>query len=259
VPMLVEWRKAKDFLPPDCRGNLIRDAATGQVLYVDFQGFMLKDGQQYLSQVADGIREDVHFGNKHWIRGGKYLYQSIPGLAVGKRDIDARWRFFQDLLQKHGISVEGSVVLDVGCNAGMILYSALVHGASWAVGWDRPNVASAAQRLLLSLGMTRFNIYGADISSEPGFSFPLPPNIGPAHSAILFYLSMVKHIGLPDSVNKLPFKVMVYEDHFGASLPEAKSHLQKIEQGWGLDLDEITSYRDGDGSEEHVVAILRRD
>jgi len=259
VPMQAEWRKAMDFLPPDCGGNLIRDQVTGKALYVDFQGFMLRDARKHISHVAHQAREHLHFGNPHWVRGGKYLYQSIPGLCIGKRDINTRWNLFREALQRQGVSVEGSVVLDVGCNAGMILYSALTDGAAWAVGWDRPQVAAAARKLLLSLGVTRFDIYGEDISSEQAFLLPLPHTVGLGTDSILFYLSMRKHIGFPDCVRRLPFKYMVYEDHYGVGLSEVKSYLDEITHPWNLRIDELASYRDGDGAEEHVVAILHRE
>ena len=259
VPMLTEWRTAEDFRPPSCRGNLIRDEVTGKALYVDFQGFMLKDAKKYVLQVAHEVHEDVHFGNRHWIRGGKYLYQSIPGLCIGKRDINTRWNLFKEAIQRQGASIEGSVVLDIGCNAGMILYSALIDGAAWTVGWDRPIVAAAARRLLLSLGMTRFDIVGQEISPETDFCSALPLFVAPDRDSILFFLSMRKHIGFPDGVKNIPFKYMVYEDHYGESLSNVKNYLKEIEHGWDLRIDQITSYRDGDGNEEHVFAILHRD
>ena len=259
IPMMSEWKTSEDFLCPGCRGNLIRDEVTGKVLYVDFQGFMIKDAKRYMLQTADEVREDVHFGNLHWIRGGKYLYQSIPGLRIGKRDTNARWNLFKEALQRQGVSVEGSVVFDIGCNAGMIIYSALTDGAAWAVGWDRPTAAAAARKLLLSSGMTRFDILGQDISSDTDFPSTLPENVELGRNSILFFLSMRKHIGFPDSVKNLPFKYMVYEDHDGEKMSDVKSYLKEIEHGWGLRIDGVTSYVDGDGGGERVVAILHRD
>ncbi len=259
IPLLSDWQTAKDFLPPDCGGNLIRDAVTGKTLYVDFQGFMIKDVQQYVLQVADQVREDVHFGNTHWIRGGKYLYQSVPGLRIGKRDITVRWSLFKQALHRQGVSVEGSVVFDVGCNAGMIINSALVDGAAWAVGWDRPAVAAAARKLQLSLGMTRFDIFGQDISSDTDFFSALPENVKSGRNSIAFFLSMRRHVGFPDRVKNLPFEYMVYEEHDGESPSDVKNYLKEIEHHWGLRIVEVTSYVDGDGSGERTVAILHRD
>ena len=51
---------------------------------------------------------------------------------------------------------------------------------------------------------------------------------------------------------------MVYEEHHGESLSDVKNYLKEIEHRWGLRIDEVTSYVDGDGSGERVVAILHR-
>jgi hypothetical protein len=259
IPMMSKWKTSEDFLPPDCRGNLIRDEATGKTLYVDFQAFMIKDAKQYALQVANEIREDVHFGNPHWIRGGKYFYQSIPGLRIGKRETDVRWNVFKQALQRQGVSIEGALVFDIGCNAGMILYAALTDGAARGVGWDRPSVAAAARKLLLSLGATRFDILGQEISSNTDFHSTLPRYVNSDGDSILFFLSMRKHIGFPDSVKNLPFKYMVYEDHYGEKMSDVKNYLKEIEHNWGLRIDNVASYVDGDGGTEHVFAILHRD
>jgi hypothetical protein len=258
MPMISEWKTAKDFLPPDCRGNLIRDEVTGQALYVDFQGFMIKDAMQYILEVADETREDAHLGDPHWIRRGKHLYQSIPGFRIAKRDTDIRWEMVKQALQRQGASVEGSTVFDVGCNAGLILYSALTDGAAWAVGWDRPDVAAAARRLLLSLGITRFDVIGRNISPGTDMASTLPKYVN-STDAILFFLSMRNHIGFPDGVKNLPFKYMVYEDHHGVQISDVKNYLKEIEHNWGLRIDDFASYVDGDAGTQHVIAILHRD
>jgi hypothetical protein len=259
VPLLPGWKAAKDFRCPDCQGNLIRDEVTGKALHVDFQTFMVKDARQYILQIADEIREDVHFGSAHWIRGGKYLHQSIPGLCIGKRDVNPRWNLFKQALQRQEVSVEGSVVFDIGCNAGMIMYLALTDGAAWAVGWGRPAVAAAARKLLLSLGMTRFDILGQNISSDTDFPSTLPLNVKLSKNSILFFLAIRKYVGFPDSVKDLPFKYMVYEDDEGESLSDVKNYLKEIVDGWGLRIVDVTSYIDGDSKRERVIAVLHRD
>jgi len=250
VPLLPGWKAASDFLCPDCQGNLIRDEVTGKPLYVDFQAFMIRDARQHITQIADGIHRDVHSGNTH---------QSIPGLRIGKQGTDFRWNLFKQALQRQGVSVEGSVVFGIGCSAGMIIYSALTDGAAWAIGWDRPAVAAAARKLLLSLGMTRFDILGENISSDTDFPSTLPENMNLSKNPILFFLAMRKHVGFPDSVKNLPFKLMVYEDHEGESLSDVKNYLKEIVDGWGLRTVDVASYMDRDSKRERVIAILRRD
>lgn len=259
IPLLPGWKTHPDFQCPDCHGNLIQDEDKSKTLYVDFQAFMIRDANQNILQIANRIRQDVHFGNIHWIRGGQYLYQSIPGLSLGKRDVNSRWNLFKQLLKKQGVSLKKSVVFDVGCNAGMMIYSALTDGAAWAVGWDRPAVAAGARKLLLSLGMTRFDIVGEDISIETDFPASLPENVTLSANSILFFLAMRKHIGFPDSLKNLPFKYMVYEDHEGESLFGVKNYLKQIVDGWGLRIVDIAPYVDGDSTRARVVAILCRD
>ena len=178
---------------------------------------------------------------------------------MGKRDVDNRWASFRAALQNQGVSVEGSVVFDVGCNAGMIMYSALTDGAAWAIGWDRPEVVTAAQRLLLSLGATRFDLLGEEISSATDFSFAFPQNENACRDSILFFLSMRKHIGFPDGIKDLPFEYVVYEDHDGVSMPSVKNYLEEMRDRWGLRVIHIGSHVDGEAQMERVVAILRRD
>ena len=259
VPLLPGWKAHIDFRCPDCNGNLIRNEHTGKVLYIDFQAFMMRDINRHLLQITDKIRQDVHFGNTHRLRGGQYLYQSIPGLRAGKRDVDFRWNLFKQLLTKQGVSLEKSVIFDVGCNAGMMIYSALIDGAIWAVGWDKPTVAAGARKLLLSLGLTRFDIMSQDISSDTDFLSSLPENVKSSPNPILFFLAMRKHIGFPDNLKHLPFKSMVYEDHEGESLSDVKHHLKQIVDGWGLRIADMTSYTDGDSTRKRVVAILCRE
>jgi hypothetical protein len=259
IPLESNWKEGWDFQCPDCHGNLIRDKDTGKLFYIDFQSFMMRDANKYILEIFNEIRQDVHFGNTHWIRGGNYLYQSIPGLLLGKRDVDFRWRLFKQTLEKQGVSIEGSIVFDIGCNAGMIIWSALTDGAAWAVGWDRPAVAAGARKLLLSLGMTRFDIFGQDISSETDFYSSLPENVTSSANGILFFLAMRKHIGFPEKIKNLPFKFIIYEDHEGEAMSNVKNYLRGIVDNWGLRIVDVGSYVDGDSTRERVVAILCRD
>ena len=65
------------------------------------------------------------------------------------------------MLAESGLAVSERLVLDVGCNAGMMLAAALADGASWGVGWDLPEVSQRAEALLLALGYSRFDLIGA--------------------------------------------------------------------------------------------------
>ena len=107
-------------------------------------------------------------------RPGKYLYQGIPGLSPGQRDMPLRWSAYAESLDHAGVGLAGHVAIDVGCNAGLILYEALAAGARWGVGWDRPQVAGAARRLLASFGVTRATIIGGEITQDTDFLSGVP-------------------------------------------------------------------------------------
>ena len=103
---------------------------------------------------------------EHWLRGGKYLYQSIPGMHLGMRMIDKRWELFRRLLTEAGAGFDGNVVFDIGCNMGMMIHSALAEGARWGVGWDRPNRPWSC----LPLSSPHRHVAGAQ--SRPGLKLP---------------------------------------------------------------------------------------
>jgi len=259
IPKMVNWKSALDFRPPDCRGNVIRDAATGKILYIDFQGFMIKDARQYIANVGDVLHTDACFGETHQDRQGKHRYPSIYGLPIAKRDRDVRWEMFQQALRRQGATVEGAVVLHIGCNAGLVLYSALTDGAAWAVGWDQPGVAAAACKLLLALGMSRFDIIGQDMGANTDLLSSIPKYVRLGKGAILFYQAPGEPIGFPQGIKDLPFKYMVYEGQHGETVSDVQSHLQEIEAGWGLRVDEIASYIGGDAGKPRVFAVLHRE
>ena len=252
-----DWQKKEDFRCPDCKGNLLKDARTGKLQYIDFQSFMMKDNMKYISRIAGELKDDVHFGEQHWIRGGKYLYQSIPGLHIGQRMISDRWELFTRLLTEAGAELDGNVVFDIGCNMGMMIHSALAQGARWAVGWDRPYVIPHSRKLLRAMGMTRFDLFVKDIDPESEFASQVPAHARDGKGTILFYLAMRKHIGFPDGVNDLPFEFMLYEGHESETLAQTEEFLREIEEKWNLENCGITSYQDGD-SRERFAAVLRR-
>ena len=251
------WQGMEDFRCPNCKGNLLRDASSGKLLYIDFQSFMMKDNMKYIRQIAADLKNDVHFGDQHFLRGGKYLYQSIPGLHIGQRMVDERWELFTELLAGAGAMLDGNVVYDIGCNMGMMIHSALAEGARWAVGWDRPNIIPHSRKLLLAMGMTRFDLFAKDIDAQSEFAPQVPSNAVESKGSILFYLAMRKHIGFPDGVNDLPFEYILYEGHENETLADTEGFLQEIQEKWNLENCGITPYQDGD-SRQRFAAVLRR-
>ena len=213
---------AADFAPPDCNGNLKLDGG-GVPRYVHFQAFVFAHERQAIALAADREAEVTHFGGSRPHRRNKYLYQGIPGLSSGKRDVPRRWSIYAEMLDPE-LDVAGHVVIDVGCNAGLILYEASAAGARWGVGWDRPQVADAARRLLASFGVTRATIIGGEITQDTDFASGVPAQHAEA-PCIVFHLAVSGHIGFPPTLAELPWTHMVYEGHGDQDIQTAKGQM----------------------------------
>ena len=221
--------EADDFRGPDCNRNLRLDAGSDRALYVDFQAFVIPDEAAYLSDVAAAGREVTHFGRGRFFRGGgAYLYQAIPGLEPGKRDVAQRWDTIRDLLAGGGVELAGRPVFDIGCNTGLMLYQALGEGALGASGWDRPGVAAAAGRLLAGLGATRVTLTGVQIGDGTDFLGALWPHQRQQGDGVLFYLAVSDHIGFPPGVADLPWRYILYEGHADQGVGDQVERLRQV-------------------------------
>ncbi|MCI0591336.1 MAG: hypothetical protein L0Y67_07025, partial [Gammaproteobacteria bacterium] len=210
---------ALDFSPPDCNGNLIIDRSTGRPFYVDFQAFELANEVQLFSEIAAREKNTLHFGGTRFFRGGgNYLYQSIPGLTVGKRDVTHRWREFEAMFKVARLSLAGRTIYDIGCNTGLMLYNALSSGALWGFGWDTAQVIDGSRRILLALGATRFTLIPGAIGLETNFACAIPDHLMEPRHGVLFYLAISDHIGFPNGIASLPWQYMLYEGHSGQSI-----------------------------------------
>jgi len=254
VTAISSIKNALDFSGPDCNGNLILDGE-GVPRYVDFQAFTFANERSAIAGVAARESQVTHFGGSRVHRPGKYPYQGIPGLSPGKRDVPLRWITYKELLDQVGVTLAGHVAVDVGCNAGLILYEALAGGARWGVGWDMPDVAAAARRLLASFGVTRATIIGGKISDTTDFVGGIPPHLGDT-PCILFHLAVSDHIGLPPTLARVPWTYMVYEGHADQDIQHARNELSAVD--W-LDPQVIQSRMVGDGdSPARPVLLLKR-
>lgn len=248
----------EEFECPLCCNNALVDGA-GQFKYIDFQNFLLGDYEKFLTSLATVAAEQTHFGDTSTLRGGRYLYQSVPGVKLpGKRDVANRMKTLSRLLQQAEVSVAERVVLDVGCNIGMMISEYLKLGAKWCHGWDRAATTPHTERMLLALGCTRFSTTGTDITKSRVLADDLPKHAAASlEGCVISYLAVRGHLHWLDSLQQIPWSFMVYEGHEGETSQDFESYLKELSSLTSFELGPTSTYVDGD-SEERTVAILLR-
>jgi hypothetical protein len=247
-----------EFQCPACSGNAFQ-TRDGKFRYIDFQNFSLTGYDAYLESVASDAAEASHFGDKSLIRGGRYLYQSVPGVRFsGKRNVEVRMQTLMELMAQAGVSVENRLVLDVGCNIGMMMAQYLKLGALWCHGWDQEVVVPHTERLLYALGCTRFSTSGGVISKSIRLQDGLAPQLLPhLEACAISYLAVRGHIDWLDALAEIPWGFMVYEGHEGETTAQSLQYLNEFKQRVPFRIAAQSEYADGD-SESRTVAILIR-
>lgn len=252
---LINWNgyKDMDFDCPSCNENLLSEASSGQLKYVDLQNFALDNYYNYLKDVAIQASENSHFGQKSYLLGGEYLYQEVPGLNLGaKRSPSIRFGVFKDLLKKAGVSLQDKFVIDIGCNMGLMGAQYLKEGAAWLHGFDMPNVIRSTEKILLAIGCTRFSTAGLTLNEDVPLTKYLPQNLkNKLEGCVISYLAIRGHIGWIKELGEIPWDFMLYEGH--QEEDEKMSHrflaeLQKIKkcvilaEGWISDANSTPRY-----------------
>ena len=110
-------------------------------------------------------------------------------------------------------------MVDVGCNAGLFLAFFLWKGAAWCTGFDLPEVADVARRLLSTFAYTRFDVVGSDLR-EDGANGAVE---GPID--VLLLLAITHHIGVPAWVKRLDWRYLVFEGAGREKLDSARARL----------------------------------
>lgn len=250
----------QDFQSPACNGNALVDNL-GRFHYVDFQNFLLTGYDAFLRTVALEATEKSHFGESSLLRGGKrYLYQSVPGLNLpAKRNPEARMKVVKGLMEMAGVSLQGRMVLDVGCNIGGMMAQYLKLGARWCNGWDRDYVTPHTEKLLLAIGCTRVSTSGGDIDENKNLESELPEFLRPAlDGCVISYLAVRAHLGWLKALARIPWSFIIYEAHEGESQADFDRHMDEFRSLVGFRVAAATTYVDGD-SDERIVAILVRE
>jgi len=161
--------------------------------WVDFNGFRLTD--TYRAGLLDRYYQGVRWGDRP--------YQQVLGTHNGVetcRDITTR---IEDL----GLSwldFSPASVLDIGCSGGQFLNYLTVRYGARGVGIDTPRAVAAAQEYSAAAGAWNVDYHTADLR-QPGA-------VTGEYDLVLF-LSMSRHVGLPEYVKAAARKRLIVEVH----------------------------------------------
>jgi hypothetical protein len=246
-----------DFRCPDCNGNALMDRKAGRFQYVDFQNFLLVDYGAFLQKVAREAAKETHFGNHSYLRGGAFLYQSVPGLNLpARRDAEARGRLLDELMQAAGVAVKERLVLDIGCNVGMMTAQYLKRGAYWTHGWDAETVIRHAERLMLGVGCTRFSLTPGWLEAGRDLVGDLPAFLVPKlRGCVISYLSIRRHVGWLDALKQIPWDFMIYEGHEAEDERALAGCVAELGKSVPISIGPTANHADGD-SLPRVIAVL---
>jgi len=248
-----------EFQCPDCSGNAFM-TVDGEFRYIDFQNFSLTGYELFLKSVAVEAAEATHFGDKSIFRGGRYLYQAVPGVDLpGKRHPEKRFEVLLEMMKTVGVSVENRLVLDIGCNIGMMMAQYLKHGALWCHGWDQETVVPHTEKLLYALGCTRFSTTGGVITQSIDLRNNLGCHLTPhLNGCVISYLAIRGHVNWLDALKEIPWAFMIYEGHEWETTEQSLGYLEDLKKVVPLRIGAQGEYADGD-SDSRFVAILIKD
>jgi hypothetical protein len=248
-----------EFQCPDCSGNAFM-TVDGEFRYIDFQNFSLTGYELFLKSVAVEAAEATHFGDKSIFRGGRYLYQAVPGVDLpGKRHPEKRFEVLLEMMKTVGVSVENRLVLDIGCNIGMMMAQYLKHGALWCHGWDQETVVPHTEKLLYALGCTRFSTTGGVITQSIDLRSNLGCHLKPhLKGCVISYLAIRGHVNWLDALKEIPWAFMIYEGHEWETTEQSLGYLEDLKKVVPLRIGAQGEYADGD-SDSRFVAILIKD
>jgi hypothetical protein len=164
-----------------------------------------------------------------------------------------------ELMAESDISVQDRLVLDIGCNIGMMMAQYLKLGALWCHGWDRAHVTPHTEDLLLALGCTRFSLTGTDVVQSRRLEDDLPQFLrSHLERCAVSYLAVRGHVGWLDALARIPWSFLIYEGHEDETMVQFGRHMEELRKLTDFRIRASGEYSDGD-SERRIVAILLRD
>jgi hypothetical protein len=201
----------------------------------------------------------LQFGRQHAFGTRRNLDQ--PPLSAGHpgpADSARRWRKISSMLAGSGFEIAERLVLDVGCNAGMMLAAALADGASWGVGWDLPNISERAEALLLALGYSRFDLVGETLGPQYELGPDLPPHVGPLlNDSVVLYLAIRQDVGFVADLGTLPWRALVYEGAETESVMGLERTLGPLRRRTDFTVASAVDFHDGEGLTRPLAVLVR--
>jgi len=227
---------------------------------VAWEQFRVPDPAAVVRRQLDENARAFHFGREIALKGGRYLYQSVPSVgATGRRDSSRRWRLILSLLEDAGVDLSDRLVCDVGCNAGMMLGAALADGACWGLGWDLPPVVARGRDLLLSLGFSRFELIGAEMDANYRFLDDVPEHLRPRlDGSLVLYLAIRHHIGFLRQLGEFRWRALVYEGGELEGVDRLGESLAGLRELCDFEVAAAVDFRDGEGRARPVAILVRR-
>jgi hypothetical protein len=259
--LIPKWEENMDFIGPHCNRNLIYSKSLGRAQYIDFQNFGLSNPDAWSKQIISIAKRELKLngnGRNGRSKSDDQLNQfTLERSAPGDKNAARRWSFISEVFRKSSISLNGRVVLDIGCKSGATLQSSLVAGADWGIGWDNPEVVAYSERLLLSLGATRFSLFGADLEGKYRLEDDIPASLkSRMPAAVVFYLSAGEHSSVFESLCAIPWRILVYE---GRDSERSEDFLDMLKSILTDDLKVIgSSYLAGSDSMVRPISIILR-
>jgi hypothetical protein len=227
--------------------------------YCALHDFCIADYQSFLTEVASRAAEASHWGDKSLLRGWRYLYQSVPGLQMaGRRSTNTRVLAIKRLLESAGASIEGRLVLDVGCNIGMMMAQYLKLGARWCHGWDQAHITPHSERLLLALGCTSFSISGGDLDNSKLIERDVPEFVSSGlEGCVISYLAVRGPLGWLNSLGTIPWSYLIYEGHEDETEEDFKRHMGQLRRIAEFRIAATNVYSDGDCDDRRLAVLVR--
>ncbi len=259
--ILPNWKNHLDFRCPDANANLIKDRYSSELRYVDFQNFFFVNKDGLLRKKLREACKGTHYGESMLIMGGRHLYQSVPGFSkLSKRKTDERFNTIVAMLQSQNISFEERVVIDIGCNLGMLLAKCLSIGARWGIGFDRPEVIKHSRSILSLIGCSRISLFPVELDENTNIDEYLPEWLQKSQldQTVIFYLAVRRELGFIKALKNLSWSVMVYEGHQNETIEETKGYLEDFANNVKAKLVMCQMYQDGTTT-PRSLALLRRE